>query len=488
VTHEDVERAIRDGVRFLRQSQQPNGYWGGQEGTTELVLLALLTAGESADDPAIARALALSRNRGYTGHTATYATALQTMALATADPASYRDVIARNALWLERTQIRPWARGAAVRAQPGVGSWTYGMNRAGQGDNSNSQYAVLGLNAAEEAGVEVAREVWLLARRYWEVCQQFDGGWAYTLNRQGSTASMTCAGVSSLVITGERLFRGLESLHGAEIRHCGHGGGDLPLARGVDWLGTHFRVDQNVGGTANWKLYYLYGLERAGRLTGLRYFGGHDWYREGAEELVASQDRRSGAWTRGGGGPVIDTSFALLFLAKGRAPVLIHKLRHGPGADWDNDRDDARNLTALVSRDWKHLLTWQVVDAETADVEGLLMAPIAFFNGHEPPGFRKFVAALLPGHALEPIPRDDLLYTRKVGYDLAEVRTTRAAGGKQGYPELEGVKLNGHWAVIYSKLDIGCALERPQGLDCPGYTHESAVQIAANIVLYSTLP
>ena len=49
-------------------------------------------------------------------------------------------------------------------------------------------------------------------------------------------------------------------------------------------------------------------------------------------------------------------------------------------------------------------------------------------------------------------------------------------------------KLNGHWAVIYSKYDIGCALERHQGLDCKGYSPESAVRIATNIVIYATLP
>ena len=102
--------------------------------------------------------------------------------------------------------------------------------------------------------------------------------------------------------------------------------------------------------------------------------------------------------------------------------------------------------------------------------------------------FRKFVAAVLPDRPLEPIPRDDEMFTRKVGYDLSDVRYSKAAGGGLGYPDLEGVKIDGHWAIIYSKYDIGCALERPQGLDCKGYTHESAVRIAANIVLYSMLP
>ena len=50
------------------------------------------------------------------------------------------------------------------------------------------------------------------------------------------------------------------------------------------------------------------------------------------------------------------------------------------------------------------------------------------------------------------------------------------------------MKINGHWAVIYSKYDIGCALERHTRLDCKGYTYESAIKIAGNIVIYSTLP
>ena len=77
----------------------------------------------------------------------------------------------------------------------------------------------------------------------------------------------------------------------------------------------------------------------------------------------------------------------LLFLAKGRAPVLVNKLRHGPRNDWENDRDDIRNIVSVVSRDWKNLLTWQVVDPGRAGSQDLLQAPIIFFNGHEAPEF-----------------------------------------------------------------------------------------------------
>ena len=52
-------------------------------------------------------------------------------------------------------------------------------------------------------------------------------------------------------------------------------------------LGEHYMDDEGA-----WLLYYLYGMERAGRLSGQRFFGDHDWYREVAEYLVAYQGRR----------------------------------------------------------------------------------------------------------------------------------------------------------------------------------------------------
>ena len=93
-----------------------------------------------------------------------------------------------------------------------------------------------------------------------------------------------------------------------------------------------------------------------------------------------------------------------------------------------------------------------------------------------------------PPIPLVPIPRDDELYTTKVGADLSDVQYTKGAGGGRDFPQLEGVQINDHWAIIYSKYDIGCALERHTGIECKGYTYESAIKIAGNIVIYSTLP
>ena len=61
----------------------------------------------------------------------------------------------------------------------------------------------------------------------------------------------------------------------------------------------HFSVTHNprpAGGGQSCLYYYLYGLERAGRLTAHRFIGKHDWYREGAEFLVREQDSLSHYW------------------------------------------------------------------------------------------------------------------------------------------------------------------------------------------------
>ena len=383
VTREQVEHAIRRGTDFLKARQQPDGSWPGEAGMTALASLALTTAGEPVDSPAVSRSLeALVRLDDGGGHQ-TYTLGLKIMALA-ADPKKYGRTIGAFALKLENGQIRNGGRQTS-------GAWGYMEQRGGGStDNSNSQYAVLGLNSAAEAGVRIEPIVWQRARRYWEDAQCRDGGFAYKSGMPlGGTGSMSCAGISSLIISGSKLIRTHERLVDREILHCGEDSPDLYLLRGLDWLAVNFDVRNNINSGLMWKYYYLYGLERVGRLSGLRYFGRHDWYREGAQELVSLQDPISGYW-RGVGqeaDPVLATSFALLFLAKGRSPVLINKIKHGPGRDWNNDPDDDAHLTNLISRDWGHLLTWQVVDPSWASVEDMLQAPIIHISGHDSPVF-----------------------------------------------------------------------------------------------------
>jgi serine/threonine protein kinase len=481
---EQVDRSIRDGVRFLEAQQLPDGSWEDANkqavtGTTSLVMLALLSAGEKPDSRPVRKALGFLRRFGPEQLNSTYAIALQTMVFAAAEPERDTLRIAANVIWLQAAQLR---EGDPV---PWPGSWTYSSSKRAQpGDNSNTQYALLGLNAAAEAGVPVKDEVWALARAYWERCQKKDGSWAYTLDSAASNASMTCAGISSLVITGLKRYQSLESLQEKTIVDCGMGGVSIPLQRAVDWQASHFYVGQNYGLGQQWKFYYLYGLERAGRLAGIRFFGEHDWYREGAEQLVHEHNRLSGFWQglTVEADKVVATSFALLFLAKGRAPVLVAKLRHGPSGDWNNDPDDVRNLVNIVTRDRKTLLTWQVLDPAVSSVDDLLQAPILFFNGHTAPtfnaiakknlrwyverggfifadaccsnpqtgsgfdtGFRDLMKELFPEeqYKLRPLGKDHPVWRARSRL-IADV-----------YP-LWGIEHGGRTAVIYSRSDLSC--------------------------------
>ena len=394
VTREDVERAIRDGIRYLKGEQKADGSWEefnpqARTGTTSLVTLALLTAGERADSPTIRKALEHLRHFGPDQLRSTYAIALQTMVFAAAEPERDQLRIVANVTWLESAQIKPGERGPP-------GCWTYTEVAQG-GDNSNTQYALLGLNAAAEVGVPVSGEVWALARNYWEKAQTRNGGWGYHADDPMATSSMTCAGISSLIITGSKRFQGLEYLQGTTIHNCGQGGFNPNLQRGIDWLAQQLQRGPELphGPAVEALLPLRSGAGRPARR--------HPLLRPA--RLVPPRRRgagprpRTGSAGSGGASPRTRSSrraSRCLFLAKGRAPVLVNKLRHGPRGDWNNDPDDVRNLVSVVSRDWKTLLTWQVVDPAAASVADLLQAPDPLLQRPQGPRVRRRGAAEPP--------------------------------------------------------------------------------------------
>ena len=106
-------------------------------------------AGEQVESPTIHKGASdYLRRYGPDDLKSTYAIALRTMVFAAAQPGLDHLRITNNVAWLERAQINPtdpvkWS-----------GSWTYSDSKSTRhGDNSNTQYALLGLHAASEAGV-----------------------------------------------------------------------------------------------------------------------------------------------------------------------------------------------------------------------------------------------------------------------------------------------------------------------------------------------
>src|SRR5439155_8922747 len=105
------------------------------------------------------------------------------------------------------------------------------------------------------------------------------------------------------------------------------------VARGMNWIGANFSFDQG-----KMVAYNVYGIERLGRLSGQRFIGKYDWYREGCIYLLNKQ-QGDGSIKSGNGidsAEVLSTAFALLFLSKGRTPVLISKLAWGDFRDAGN--------------------------------------------------------------------------------------------------------------------------------------------------------
>lgn len=152
-----------------------------------------------------------------------------------------------------------------------------------------------------------------LAMDYWVRRQRDGGAWAY--NSRDISGSMTCAGISSIIIARGRLGGGTSSIVENRVECCGGDvGADDPIEEGIEWLGRNFSTQVNPGGQAMSFYYYMYALERVGRLSGRRFIGDHDWYREGAERLIELQDEFLGYWKNTG--PLepeeVATSFALL--------------------------------------------------------------------------------------------------------------------------------------------------------------------------------
>ncbi len=374
ITAQQVREAIDGGAKYLLEEQKPNGTWNElipyPGGVTALCTLALLNSGVEPNHPKIQKALAYLRTLE---PSKTYVVSLQTMVFCAAEPRRDQVLIQRNANWLEAAQL-------------GNGAWGYPV---GQGDNSNAQFAVLALHEAERAGAVVKPETWQKAADYWANCQHPDGAWGYTEQLTNSLGSMTCAGIGATVICAERVRRADAGVENGFVQCCQpHADEGDSIERALKWLGRNFSVRRNPGAGEVWHYYYLYGLERVGRLTARRFIEDHDWYREGAEFLVRQQDPFSHHWMATKNfedNPHVATSMALLFLSKGRRPVLLAKLEHGPETDWNNHENDMANLTARVEKLWDIDLTWQIMNPQEATVDDLLQAPVLFVSGSKSP-------------------------------------------------------------------------------------------------------
>ncbi len=138
----------------------------------------------------------------------------------------------------------------------------------------------------------------------------------------------------------------------------------------------------------------------------------------------------------------------------------------------------------------------RAIDNIKADLQtgGVLFADACCGKKAFDVSFRDFAAKLFPDKKLEPIPENDELFSKELnGEAITSVRCRRESasseGNDPGYqdvrPSLEGIKLDKRWVVIYSKYDVGCALEKHQSSDCLGHDYPSALKLGSAAVLYA---
>jgi len=354
---------------------QNSSQWGG---ITALATYALLAAGENPQDPRIAEAVNFLKSADIEGTYALGCRALVWNALPNSMRKETLELAKRDRDLLLKNQRKD------ERCHP---LFRYLADNTGDTacDHSASQFAVLGLWAADQLGAEVSTNFWKETDAAWLNDQdQATGGWAYSnvfIRRQENTPSMTAAGVATLFITNDML-------RGAAAADCR---GNVPhkaIDAGVAWLVDHSEEIFDLR-KSKFPFYTLYGVERIGLAGGYKYLGTIDWYKTGAAALLAHQND-DGSWGAPGGTGVADTCFAILFLARGRAPLVLSKLQydldqHGDKprqANWNQRPRDAANLARWLGRSLEREINWQIVNLKVP-AEDLHDAPILYLAGNQ---------------------------------------------------------------------------------------------------------
>ena len=222
----------------------------------------------------------------------------------------------------------------------------------GGGDNSNTQFGLIGLWVAARHGVPVDDAFVLLEAHFLTTQNATDAGWGYAGAISHSTTAMTCAGLLGLAIG---TTRG-QPAAAAPAPAAPAGDPDDPFNRtkapkaggsgvkpvGVNPLAPHISAAMRKAAIDNAlksvgaviqsaqagqmqlkqfvglgdEYYTLWSIERVGMAYGLDTIGGIDWHQWGAGYLLPLQTE-DGSWPQGThGGVEVATSFAVLFLSK----------------------------------------------------------------------------------------------------------------------------------------------------------------------------
>jgi hypothetical protein len=493
VTDENVESAIQRAAAWLESKRVSAADWETSTnvkdvhwaGTSALAALALLYAGRDPREAALQDTLDWLASQTMNG---TYAIGVRAHALALVPGRRYHARLQADLEWL--------LRAAGTRGSDAAGAYNYtpiepgAAGKNSRWDNSVSQFGVLGVWTAADAGLPVPETYWETVGEHWIQAQNTDGGWGYQ-DHNPSTGSMTAAGLASLFVV-------LDQRYTERPREAG--GLLTAIELGLTWLGREYGPE-NPRGNADWRYYYMYGVERVGAASGHKYFRNQDWFRGIAAYLLEKQ-RPDGSWPGSGDymSALRNTAFGLMALCHGRAPLLFNKLQHGD--DWDTKLRDVAGLTRYASRTFERVLNWQIVRLDSP-LEDLLEAPVLYMYGQSKRdfndievqkvreycqrggllfavagkddaefvrSFEELAARAFPDYPRRPLLPDHPLFTGEVQFEIKDP------------PPMIQVHNGVRTLMLLSARDLAAAWNRhgPHGSVEPDF------QLAGNIYLYAT--
>lgn len=375
---------------FVRDGHWESAFasgWDAQQvgGPTALVTYALLASGISPNDPRLKKPIDFLRRCDMQG---VYALGVR------AQIWQYLPRSTENAAFVARDVRLLLGMIEQSSSKPDGGLFDYGKMERVRIDLSVSQYGTLGLWSGARLGAEVPPNVWKVIDGRWKGLQDSaTGGWSYT-GTGAPTGSMTAAGVATLFIT-------LDHLAGPP-RDEGNAT-EPAIDRGVDFLAAELpKILAGPGYSA--QFYTLYGIERIGVAGGYKLLGNVDWYAAGCDFLVRTVNGE-GYWPVSEWSAEVDTSFALLFLARGREPVMMNKIKYEQAAPatagqpaearWNQRGRDVANAARFVGQQLERSFNWQIIDLAAASVRDLHDAPIAYLS------FRRGVPPTLTPDAID---------------------------------------------------------------------------------------
>ncbi|MCH8828805.1 MAG: hypothetical protein IID45_04430 [Planctomycetes bacterium] len=350
--------AIARGTAYLSDQLSKGG--GADGGEVVLAAYAMIKGGRDPADPAVAKivktlvAKIRRAKNGAGGGRSIYVAGCNMMLLEAASE--------KKGTYLRELQMLV---DYVAKEQKGSGFWNYGGGDQ-YGDTSVTQYGVLGLWAAQRAGIKVPPTAWDKTARWLVTTQLKQGGFAYRPNEPNEdpspSHSMTVAGATSLLVAQMYLYpnnpvgfnskkrkkkkkkKKISVLEDIDLSKTYkerekkkkkvkvnfkpsiayaqmHGS----AARGLGWYAKRFALP---GGS--WPLYTMYGVERLAALADVRLIAGKDWYAIGSAYLLKSQGK-DGSWKSSNVGSLTGTAFAILFLSKSTASTLGLETFYGAG-------------------------------------------------------------------------------------------------------------------------------------------------------------